>query len=238
MPNKHSAKKGFPCKPGDCKWVSRHLEPHLFKMYSIMMGFAEKGRKSRGGETLMCTASVRPTLANAFNCSVNNAEAHIATLVERGWVIKHVTGRDPKTGHNKPHHYEMVIHKRFVQKHPSSCPPWVYAPTRELADEYGVSYGDRIDLEDVPENFQQTWQTPLGNAISEWLSHFQATATEDDRAALIEHYKNLKFVPEDPEEREQRLKQNRAARLAIEADRAAGITVPSGVEPDRPQYTR
>ena len=103
MPIKHNnGKKGFPCPPELCGkgGASRHLDPNEFKMYDTMIAFAKAGQESRGRDRLVCSAAVNPTLCNAFPCGENHAYALIERLCEKGWVVKHETGRDRKRASN------------------------------------------------------------------------------------------------------------------------------------------
>jgi hypothetical protein len=219
MPNHPTDKKGFPCRPGECKWPMRHLAPNEFKMYSLGMAFAAEGEKSRGDGQYRLTAAICPTICNAYPCSRNNADKLIERLCDLGWWIRHEGGRDSRTGHLKPNAYEIVQHHDFIVRHPDSCPPKEYIDDYETAQALGLNYGDRFERESVPENFQKFISTPLGQAIGEWLS----TLTDDDRVALLEHYKNLQFAPEDPEKLEQLRKQNAEVRKLITTHTNVGL---------------
>jgi hypothetical protein len=161
MPRKPTA-KGFPCQPEDC-YPNRHLEPNVFKMYDTMMAFAKAGQKSRGHAVLECTASVKPTLCNAYNCAESTATELIDRLCELGWVIKAEGGKDERTGQQLSNTYVMLEHEMFVSRNPGSCPPYRFAPDRATAEAVGLRRrGDRLKQDYLPRNFWKP-ETLLGD---------------------------------------------------------------------------
>jgi hypothetical protein len=122
-------------------------------MYDTMMAFAKAGQKSRGHNRLECTASVRPTLCNAYPCAESTAGVLIEKLCDLGWIVKHEGGRDKRTGKKLPNTYEMIEHAEFVAKNPGSCPDYIFAPDYESGEAYGLRRGDRRRQDYLPRNF-------------------------------------------------------------------------------------
>lgn len=216
MPNKPTAKRGFPCKPEDC-YASRHLEPNLFKMYDLMRAFAKAGQKSRGHKQLVCTASVRPTLCNAYPCAESTAHKLIEELCDRGWLITRAGDRDPRTGHLSPNTYDLIEHDEFVKSHRGSCPPYLFAQDFETAEAYGLRRGDRLSTGDMPENFLNVldYLSPERRAMWLALGEYYGRMSDDERVLEYERLRNLKGAPEDPKEYERRTKENAEVRRLI-----------------------
>jgi hypothetical protein len=190
-------------KPNDCKWPMRHLPPNLYKMYSLGMAFAAKGKTSRGHEQFLFTAAVCPTVCNAYPCSRNNADKLIEELCNKDWWVKHEGGRDPHTGHLKPNWYEIVQHDEFVERHPGSCPPKEYVDDYETAEALGLRYGDKLDQRQskVPLNFAKTVQlSPNDQRTADALAEWAAQLTDEDRKEVIAHWKMLAAMPLSPEQ--------------------------------------
>jgi hypothetical protein len=74
MPRPRTSAEGFPCDPANC-FDSRHLDGSLYKVYSVMKGFARAGPMQLYGKdstrSLLFTASIKPRLCNAVCLSKN-----------------------------------------------------------------------------------------------------------------------------------------------------------------------
>ena len=190
MPRQRTPAKGFPCEPDDC-FDSRHLDGSLYKVYSVMKGFARAGRTSRHGrnsdEPLLFTAAVKPTLCNAVCLSKNQTYAVRDKLAELGWIVLREKGTPKPDGSRTPDTWEVLEHEEYVKKHPGSCPSYEYAPDFETAQAAGVRHGQRLrESGPVPYSFFPRRETAKTRAIVEVLENL----TEEELAEIYQRLEN------------------------------------------------
>lgn len=152
-----------------------------YKVWDVMKAYAFAAWKARGSKgPLLFSGAIVPTLCNAVPCSRNHADTMIARLHGIGWLIPRDKGKRKANGQMSPTVWELVTHDDFVAAHPGSCPPYTYAPDKETADEFGVSYGDKFATALVPHNFWKIPPTPLSEAIRAW----EEGLTDDERELI------------------------------------------------------
>jgi hypothetical protein len=157
MPNKRGLTKGFPCKPEDC-YESRHLEASDYKIYDLMCAAAPL----KDGKRIFY-ASVEGWLCNAANQSRSAVDRTLDRLEAAGWIISLGRTRRPN-GTETPNAYEVLDHDQFIAKHPGTCPPYIYAPTWEVAKEFGLKKGDKLASSHLPKTFRP--DSALGRALA------------------------------------------------------------------------
>lgn len=189
MPKRPAATKGFPRNPDDC-FASRHLSSAQFKVYHVVRNCAWSWRQKKEGDSaagpLIFNASVIPWLCNAVPISSNQARSVLQELVRLGWLILVRTGKNKQDGRQEPNTYRVLEHDEFVQSHPRSCLPNLYAPNFEEAEKYGVSYGEKLPPEQsvLPKNFWPSPDTPLGSAVRKLTAEEPGVFSEEESRAL------------------------------------------------------
>src|SRR5207244_2318314 len=118
--------------------------------------------------------------------SSNQARSVLQELVRLGWLILVRTGKNKQDGRQEPNTYRVLEHDEFVQSHPRSCPPNLYAPNFEEAEKYGVSYGEKLPPEQsvLPKNFWPSPDTPLGSAVRKLTAEEPGVFSEEESRAL------------------------------------------------------
>lgn len=194
MPRQRTHGKGFACDPADC-FDSRHLHGSLYKVYSVMKGFAVAGRTATYGKDkdstprpLLFTASIKPRLCNAVCMSKNQTYSIVSRLDRLGWIVIVRKGKRKRDGSLTPDTWRVVEHEEYAETHPGLCPPYEYAQDFEMAQAHGVTYGQRLrESGPVPENLYGDLNTPLGKAIYEVMS----TLTEEQKAEVLQRWKTV-----------------------------------------------
>jgi hypothetical protein len=168
-------------------FMSRHLPGHLYKAHDVMLAY------TRGG-TRVFNAAVKPTFANMLNCTEQAATDCLEKLRELGWIVRHGGGRHASTGKMMPYEYDVLTHDQFVKKHPGSCPPLKYPVTEEDRDRNAMTFSEM-----EASNLFRSRILPaiaLGEAIDEWA----AQLSDDRRAAVLAHWKELPSQPQPTSE--------------------------------------
>jgi hypothetical protein len=190
MPRPRTTVKGFPCAPREC-YDSRHLDGSLYKVYSVMKGFARAGRTSLYGKDstrpLLFTASIKPRLCNAVCISKNQTYLLVKKLAELGWIVLREEGTRKRDGSLTPDTWEVLEHEEYVAAYPGNCPDYEYPQSFEAAQAAGVKYGQRLrEGGTVPENFfTKILNTPATRALGAALDQL----SEEDREEIIAHWK-------------------------------------------------
>jgi hypothetical protein len=191
MPKRTTAKQGFPRDPATC-FASRHLSATHFKVYNVIVACAWHWRHKREGDAatgpLIFNASIVPWLCNAVPLSESYARTMVSEIEQLGWLVLLKEGERRENGRQAPNTYRVVEHAEFVKTHPNTCPPNSYAPDQETAEQFGVSYGDKISSGPIPKNFWPKEDTTVGRALRKVLGEEPSVLTDDESKALREHF--------------------------------------------------